>query len=159
MAPALAFAGYVLVSTENRALPVEYTGSVAVRFRRSTPYQVRGHTFYFSRESAQTTAHLVQFLEENTRPGEPILVLGRPQGLYYLTDRINPIPAIQVSDSAIKAIGVDRMHQTALDSGLRYVIADRRFIPTRGRLWHSFLREHGRLKARDSSHAIWEIGS
>jgi len=159
LVPVAALAAYVHGSGENRKLPVEYTGSLATRWHRAAPFQVRGRTYYFSEQSLNNTEQLLRFLEEHTRPGEPFLVLGKPASLYYLTGRISPLPAIRVGDSAIRPQGPERVHRAALRSGLRYVIAEHRFVRGRGRLWQGFLNEHGQVVARNDSHAIWDIGS
>jgi len=91
----VALAAYVLAFSGNRTMPVEYTGTIAVRGRDLAPLDVHGRRFFVSRAQMAHLRDLVRFLSERTLPGEPIFVPGKPAIAYFLADRPNPTRRIR----------------------------------------------------------------
>jgi hypothetical protein len=154
----LALVAMVLFARQSHRLPIEYGGTIATRFERSTPFEVRGTTFYFSPRRANELRRMLKFAHDNTAPGEPILVLGQPGALHYLADRPSPLPLIRVSNFVVNRLGRERIEQAVLNSGCRYLFTDKHFLGRGGSGWQGFLgRNCKRVGPIGKRFRVWEI--
>jgi hypothetical protein len=154
----LALACLVVVEKSSYRLPVEYTGSIAVRLERRVPFDVRGTEFQFKPRRANALGRLTRFVDGNTDPGDPILVLGEPSCLYFLTGRQSPLPLVRVADPVVERFGREVIERTVIESSCRFVIADRRFLRGRGRGWRRFLDEHCKIVGPVGKRfRVWEV--
>lgn len=153
-----ALAAMVLFAPRSHRMTVEYTGTAAVRFQRRVPFEVRGTTFFFTARRANELKRLVQFIEDTTSPEDPLLVLGQPSGIYFLTGRRSPLPLIRPTDHAVKRFGRRSIERAIFDSECCYVIADRGFIRRGGRGWRRFIKRHCKLVGPvGKRYKVWEI--
>jgi hypothetical protein len=154
----LALVSMVWFEPQSYRMPPEYTGTIAVRFERRVPFEVQGTTFHFRQWRANALRRLSKFVEENTAAGDPILVLGQPSCLYYLSERLSPLPIIRVGDGVVARFGREEIERAVLESGCRFVVADRRFLRNRGKGWRGFLKRHCKLVGPvGKQFRVWEV--
>jgi 4-amino-4-deoxy-L-arabinose transferase-like glycosyltransferase len=155
LAAPVAFAAYVLFAEGGRDVPVEYTGSVAVRAAASAALDVRGHVMHVSEELAGDLGPLVRFVRERTAEGEPILVFGQPAILHFLADRPSPDRRIRFTQEHLAALDLAywaRVHAV----GCRHVVMPRSW----GELGPLAIYPKGRrpeLVRRFGSWAVWRL--
>jgi len=154
----VALTAMALLDRSSYRLPAEYSGSIAVRFDRREPLDIRGVEFGISSRWSNPLRRLTQFVEENTEPGDQLLVLGKPSSLYFLTDRLSPLPIIRPFDRAVERAGREDVEQTLLDSSCCFVVEDLSFTRRRGKGWRRFVKRHCKLVGRVGKLIrVWEI--
>ncbi|MBW2278174.1 MAG: hypothetical protein JRF63_11820 [Deltaproteobacteria bacterium] len=154
----LLLSAMALFDRSSYRMPVEYSGTIAVRFERREPVDIRGVEFQITPRWANQLRRLTQFVEDSTEPGEPLLVLGKPSSLYFLTDRLSPLSIIRPFDRVVARAGRREIEQTLLDSSCRFVVEDLSFTRRRGKGWRRFIKRHGKLVGRVGKLIrVWEI--
>ncbi|MGQ0723416.1 MAG: glycosyltransferase family 39 protein [Candidatus Eiseniibacteriota bacterium] len=125
LAVPVAFAGYVLFTDGGRGdVPVEYTGTVAVRAGANAALDVRGHVLHVRDELARDLAPLAGFIREHTAEGEPILVFGQPAILHFLANRPSADRRIRFTQEHLAALDLDYWARIYA-AGCRHVVMPR----------------------------------
>jgi 4-amino-4-deoxy-L-arabinose transferase-like glycosyltransferase len=120
-----AFAAYLLLADGARGdIPVEYTGSIAVRAAANASLEVRGHVVHVRDDLARDLAPLAGFVRERTAESEPILVLGAPAILNFLADRPSPGRRIRFGQEHLPLLDL-AFWRRVYASGCRHVIMPR----------------------------------
>jgi hypothetical protein len=126
----LAFVGLIVFVVPSVLPSDDYTGSIRAR-SFSWPVELFGETFYVDFPLAEELRMLRRFVNENTRPGEPILV-GQLHSLYYaLLDRPNPTRILGShirEDKILSDAQKEKEMQRLLASPTRYVLADQTWL-------------------------------
>ncbi len=136
---------------------VENTGSVMVRWHRTTPIRLWDRTFYTADWWGSQTSWLLAFLERNTQPGEPVLILDRPAAAYYLAGRSNPTPMVRFAEDNLEYLGRER--ESVLKSGCRFAVVHQRFseqVDTSG-FWARFLAARGQVVEGRGPFTVWKL--
>jgi hypothetical protein len=124
-----------VLSGQSIGLPIEYSGSVAVRWQRTLPFVLPdGATIRVEPQWASQVGFVSRAVADLVPPGAPIAVLGRPAAGNYLAGRFNPTRLIRFDDEATT--------EAERGAALRVLVerratlfADRRFLAQRGGWW------------------------
>lgn len=120
-------------------MPVEYTGTVAVRFARPEVFVLPGGgEIRVDRAWAGEVAFVTRALRELAPDGGPLAILGRPAAVYHLAGRRNPTRLIRFDDAATTAAERHAALRTLVERQATLVV-DRRFLARRGATWAAAL--------------------
>ncbi len=137
-------------------LPAEYTGTAALRFTRSVPFQLpHGGTIYVEPQWAGTVGRLERELRSLPDDGGPTVVFGWPAGLLHLTQRRNPTRLIRFEDESVTPAERDEAWQT-IRREARFIFVDRRYLTARAKSWWPLVRRDYRVHRDGARFQVWE---
>ncbi len=143
-----AAAATTLLAGAKIGLPIEYSGTIAVRSQRMLPYLLPGgSTIHVDRNWASHVNFVRDTIEREVPPDGAIAVLGRPSSTYFLTGRSNPTRLIRFDDSG----STPTEREAALAAILARcdtIVADGAFLRHRGRWWKKKIHRDFRVTDR-----------
>lgn len=102
-------------------------GALALYPDKGTTIHTAAGSFVGDSQSAAAQQEAIDFVRENTRPGEPILALPADAGMYFLTDRPQPLYENMFLPGLIVSVAEQREAIARLKrEGVRYAILSTR---------------------------------